>query len=70
MFDLDLILHNAKMYNGEEHLLTLDAKKLVEMMKRQIRGQLSNTVESEVKKQPHSQESDEESKQDNRVKEV
>jgi len=31
---------NARKYNGEDHLLTHDAKKLVDGIKRQLRGYL------------------------------
>ena len=36
--DFDQIGLNARIYNGEDHPLTIDAKKLIEQIKRQIRG--------------------------------
>lgn len=39
--DLDQIVINSIIYNSEEHEITQAAKKLIEMIKRQIRGQLN-----------------------------
>jgi hypothetical protein len=47
--DLDMIQTNAKIYNGEDHPLYADAKKLVEGIKRQIRG-FQNVVEDDSKR--------------------
>ena len=44
-FELELIPWNSRLYNGEQHPLTLDAKRLIEAVKRNIRGALNTHIE-------------------------
>jgi hypothetical protein len=40
-YDLDLISFNSRLYNGEDHMLTVNAKKIVEALKRNIKAAIN-----------------------------